>query len=159
MSTRLSKGNTFSSYSDKAEILNLFSSECFNSCSPPIVSCPFTFPSCLSPCSPHSFCTESEVFGLISRLPSSTTSGPDSISSQMLKSTCISIVAPLIPLFNLSLSQGHVPADWKITLLFPSLSVHLTWIIPQITDPLPYSLSLASYLKNICSLSPLQIRS
>ena len=41
----------------------------------------------------------------------------------------------------------------KLPLLFPSLSVHLTWTTPQITNPFPYSLSLASCFKNMFTLS------
>ena len=79
---------------------------------------PFYFPILPITCSPDSLCTKSEVFGLISLLPSSTASGP-LMSSQMLKSTCISIVAPLTHLFNLSLPQGCVPADWKTCFIVP----------------------------------------
>ena len=49
--------------------------------------------------------------------------------------------------------KGMYQLTRKLPLLLPSLSFHLTWIIPQITDPFPYSLSLASYLKNIFTLT------
>ena len=62
----------------------------------------------------------------------------------MLKSTCISIVVPLTHLFNLSLSQGR-------TLFFPSLSVLLTWTIPQITDPFPFYI-ISKLPENVHSL-------
>ena len=153
----LSKGNIFSSSSDKAEILKQFFSECFNSCSPPIVSYLFASLSCLSPCPPDFLCTESEVLGLISRLLL-----PQSLVQiwSLLKCLNLHVYSLLLPSLtcSTSLSQGRVPADWKTSLLFPSPSVHLTWTIPLITKPFPYSLSLAGYLKT-SSLYPLQILS
>ena len=52
-------------------------------------------------------------------LPSKTTSGPDSISSFMLKSSAHSISLPLSIIFNLSISSGLVPLDWKISSIVP----------------------------------------
>ena len=57
-------------------------------------------------------CTESEVYDLIRVLPNKTASGPD-ILSNMLKGTIDAIVPSITNVFNLSLSSGTVPDDWK----------------------------------------------
>ena len=69
----------------------------------------------------------------------------------MFKSIRISIDAPLTHLFTCPCSKDVYQPTGKLFLLFPSLSVHLTWTTPKITDPFSYSLSLASYL-NVYSL-------
>ena len=68
--------------------------------------------------------------------------------------------ATVYPLFlpSLTCSACPCPKDndqltGKLPILFPSLSVHLAWTIPQITDLFPYSQSLDSYLKNLFTLS------
>ena len=53
--------------------------------------------------------------------------------------------------------KGMYQLIGKLPLLFPFLSAHLTWTIPQINDPFPYSLFFAS--SKTCSLSPLRILS
>ncbi len=71
----------------------------------------------------------------------------------MHKSTCISIVAPIMRLHNLSFSQVHVSADWKVSFIVP---------IPRCSSNLDNSSnywpifllsSLAFYLKNIFTIS------
>ena len=44
-----------------------------------------------------------------------TASGPDGISSQILKISASSVAPQLSALFNLSLSSGSVPTDWKLS--------------------------------------------
>ena len=51
-------------------------------------------------------CSEEDVRLLITSLPSKTSSGPDNISSQMLKGTIDSVSPQLVVLFNQSLSSG-----------------------------------------------------
>ena len=48
-----------------------------------------------------------------------TTSGPDNISSHMLKNTARSISPFLHKLFNLSLSTGQLPSEWKVSNVTP----------------------------------------
>ena len=48
-----------------------------------------------------------------------TSTGPDRISSHMLRNTAFSISSSLHKLFNLSLSTGHFPTDWKISNITP----------------------------------------
>jgi len=45
--------------------------------------------------------------------------GPDDISSVVLCSCAQSVCCPLTSLFNLSLSQGVLPGDWKISNVIP----------------------------------------
>ena len=52
-------------------------------------------------------------------MPSKTASGPDGISTWMLKSTSSSIASPLCHIFNLSISSGLVPLDWKSSFVVP----------------------------------------
>ena len=49
--------------------------------------------------------------------------------------------------------KGMYQLTGKLPILLSSQSFHLTWKIPQITNPFLYSPLLASYLKNIFTLS------
>ena len=89
----------FTSDCDKADILNKYFSGCFNLSIPPFSSLPPTY-----------LCTQSQVLSLIANLPLDSASGPDFILTRMLKHTAHSIVTHI---FNLSLSLGRVPSDWK----------------------------------------------
>ena len=48
-----------------------------------------------------------------------TASGPNGISSQILKISASSVAPQLSALFNLSLSSGSVPTDWKLSNITP----------------------------------------
>ena len=54
---------------------------------------------------------------LITDLPTKT--GPDSISSYILKSTASSIASPRSHIFNLSISSGLFPLTWKSSHIVP----------------------------------------
>ena len=45
--------------------------------------------------------------------------GPDGISARMLKSTASAIANPLCHLFNLSLTFGDIPKEWKTASIVP----------------------------------------
>uniref|UniRef100_A0A1X7T9M2 Reverse transcriptase domain-containing protein n=1 Tax=Amphimedon queenslandica TaxID=400682 RepID=A0A1X7T9M2_AMPQE len=64
-------------------------------------------------------CSQESILRLISDLPLNTSSGPDDIPSFLLKATATYIVSPLQHIFNLSLSQGIFPEDWKRSLVVP----------------------------------------
>ena len=94
----------------KANLLNSYFSSCFS-----------TPPSHASTCAPTTApnshpelstieCTE-EVVNLLLSLKVKTSTGPDRISSHMLRNTAFSILSSLYKLFNLSLSTGHFPTD------------------------------------------------
>ena len=53
------------------------------------------------------------------KVDTSKSSGPDEISSMMLKSTAFSIAPSLTTLFNNSLTEGALPADWKPARVVP----------------------------------------
>ena len=56
---------------------------------------------------------------LIADLPTKTASGPDGISSYILKSTASSIASPFSHIFNLSISSGLFPLTWKSSHIVP----------------------------------------
>ena len=64
-------------------------------------------------------CSSEDIHRLLTSLPQKTDSGPDGISSQMLKHTACAIAPQLSTLFNLSLSSGIVPTDWKLSNVTP----------------------------------------
>ena len=102
----------------KENLLNSYFSSCFNT--PPL-----SVPSLGSSRSFHPTlssieCTEEEVVDVLRSLKLKTSSGPDGISSSMLKKTLFfSISSTLCSLFNLSLSTGIVPSDWKSSNITP----------------------------------------
>ena len=64
-------------------------------------------------------CSDSEVFDELRKLRPDVTTGPVDISSVVLRSCAQSLCYPHTSLFNLSLSQGVVPDDWKISNVTP----------------------------------------
>ena len=64
-------------------------------------------------------CSSEDVRKLLTSMPSKTPSGPDGISSQMLKISASSVAPQLSALFNLSPSSGSVPTDWKLSKITP----------------------------------------
>ena len=66
-------------------------------------------------------CTSDEIYRLLRSVKVKTASGPDGISSHMLRHTAYATSPTLTKLFNASLSTGAVPSEWKvsnITLVF-----------------------------------------
>ena len=61
----------------------------------------------------HIMATPSEVTDLLKSLDPSKATGPDGISSRLLKEAGVAIVPSLTRLINLSLSLGKVPSAWK----------------------------------------------
>ena len=64
-------------------------------------------------------CTQEEVEKLLCSLRVKTSTGPDGISSHMLRNTASSTSSSLHKLFNLSLSTGRFPSDWKTSNITP----------------------------------------
>ena len=58
---------------------------------------------------PEMFCTVAEVEQFLHDLEVSKASGPDKISSRMLKMTATSIAPSITELFNLSIHTGKIP--------------------------------------------------
>ena len=58
-------------------------------------------------------CSSDDVLHQLATIHHTTASGPDGLSSTMLCSTCLSTAETLTTIFNQSLREGVVPADWK----------------------------------------------
>ena len=56
---------------------------------------------------------------MLANLDSSKSIGADDISARMLKANACSIAPSLTKLFNLSLTTGTVPNEWKIARIVP----------------------------------------
>ena len=46
-------------------------------------------------------------------------SGPDGVSSRMLKATAHPITLSLTKLFNISITTGKIPGKWKLSVVVP----------------------------------------
>ena len=101
---------------DKANMLNNFFANCFNTIFPPL-SAPATLP--LSHPSEEILCTEDEIFHLLSLLDVTKASGPDGISPKMLKYTAASIAPIITKIFNLSIISSKIPLCWKQAYVVP----------------------------------------
>ena len=107
-----------SSGSQKADLLNLFFSKCFNCKSAPLrIEDNSFFP--LDHHSTELYCHEDQVYEVLCGLDTSKSNGPDGISSRMLKSTASSIAPSIAQLFNLSICVGKVPSAWKLSFIVP----------------------------------------
>ena len=102
----------------KAECLNDFFSSCFNNSHPPLTQS-HSRSSSETPCLPEMFCTVTEVEQFLQDLEVSKASGPDKISSRMLKMTATSIAPSITELFNLSICTGKIPDQWKESMIVP----------------------------------------
>ena len=70
-------------------------------------------------CPSELLCIEESVFKLLSNLDTTKSAGSDGISSKMLKCTSLSIADSLHKLFNLSISTGILPTDWRVGRITP----------------------------------------
>ena len=61
--------------------------------------------------------TEDEVYYVLCQLDPNKATGIDKISPKVLKNCAFSLTRPLCHLFNLSLSTGSIPEEWKIHLI------------------------------------------
>ena len=102
----------FTSSEGKADAFNRFFASIFNPLDP--------YSDSSSPPPDHSqnilesiTVSTNDVNCLISSLPADKSSGPDGISVRLLKECADEISASLTALFNMSLSQGKVPQEWK----------------------------------------------
>ena len=114
---------TASSDLQKAECLNDFFSSCFNRSHPPLMQTPSCYFNEMSP-PPEMYCTVDEVEQVLRNLEVSKTSGPDKISSHMLKETAPSIASSITKLFNLFIRMDKIPDQWKeSTVLIPKYNL------------------------------------
>ena len=112
-----SNGSVINSDADKATCLNHFFTSCQNATMPPLSPIPPL--NLTSGCPDEFLCTEEEIAVLIRSLASNTAPGPDLITTKMLKAATPFITYPLCYIFNLSLSLGLVPLDWKTSSVIP----------------------------------------
>ena len=104
-----------SSSSDKASTLNHYFYTCFNKALTEQSVPPLT-----SPTYPENILiSEAYVANALLTLEVSKSTGIDSISAKMLKHTACSIAPSLTKLFNLSVSAGCLPEDWKVARIVP----------------------------------------
>ena len=64
-------------------------------------------------------CSKDELLRLLLNLSCDTATGPDGISARILKLSVHSITVPLTLIFNLSISSGIFPSDWKNSYIVP----------------------------------------
>ena len=60
-----------------------------------------------------------KVLRTLLKLETTNTTGPDGIPSLLLKETAVQIAPSLAHLFNMSLSCGEIPDEWKIANIVP----------------------------------------
>ena len=63
--------------------------------------------------------SEDEVYSALNQLDPNKATGIDTISPKILKHCALSLTRPLCHLFNLSLSTGAIPQEWKVHLILP----------------------------------------
>ena len=108
---------------EKATLLNSFFTGCFTTSKPFLPNLLSSSPPSSKPTLSSVECTHEEVHHLLANYKINTASGPDGLSSKMLRGTAGSIAPALTTLFNLSLKLSTVPEDWKksnITPIFKS---------------------------------------
>ena len=114
---------TIETASNKAAGTIIFYS-CFNHSFSPLTSSISTFVHdklILEPadCPEELFCTEESITELLTNLDVTKSTGCDVISAKMFKSTATSIAPSLATLFNMSISRGTFPSEWKTARIVP----------------------------------------
>ena len=105
--------STATSDSDKANMLNEFFASCFN---PAFVPPSYSHPKALDNISPDSYdMVSNEVANLLKKTKLHSASGPDGISTWMLRTFADSVSPSITSLFNLSIHCGKLPAEWKLS--------------------------------------------
>ena len=105
----------------KAETLNSFFSNCFNTCVPPLTEKDYElFSTTSSDCLSELLCTEDDnILELLLSLDTTKANGPGDISVIMLKNTAPAIAKGVMILFNKSIQLGEVPREWKKSSVVP----------------------------------------
>ena len=106
---------------EKANLLNSTFISHFNNKQPPLTSAdlPLTDPSVFVD---NILCSEDQVYELLTSIDTNTANGHDNISAIMLKKTALSITPAVnkLKLFNVSLTSGELPSEWKTARVSPS---------------------------------------
>ena len=112
-------GSSAHNDNDKANMLNNFFSQCFNTKLPPLTPCDCHRFTTSGECPENILCTEEEIIHLLKNIDVSKSSGPDRISGRMLKGTARSIAPPITKIFNMSITLGCFPQTWKLSNVVP----------------------------------------
>ena len=111
---------------EKAQILNNLFVSNFNTAIAPLSESP-EIPILPSSEFPYDLlCSVTEVTHLLQALDTKKATGPDGIAAVMLKEVATQIAPSITRLFNLSLSTGCLPSEWKYSNIVP---------IPKSNDP------------------------
>ena len=98
-------------------MLNEFFASCFN---PAFVPPSYSHPKALDNISPDSYdMVSNEVANLLKKTKLHSASGPDGISTWMLRTFADSGSPSIASLFNLSINCGKLPAKWKLSYIVP----------------------------------------
>ena len=104
----------------KADALNKYFYTCFNHNFPPLTNPDFSFENLNADnCPKELLCTEEAVFTHLEELDTSKSTGCDLVTAKMLKSTAASITSSITTLFNISISTGVFPTEWKTARIVP----------------------------------------
>ena len=103
---------------DKADLLNKTFTQCFSS--PTTFTPPDPSEDTQGPLTLESItCDEAEVYDLLSTWKLNTATGPDGVSSRILRETTATITPGLTKIFNQSLQQSKVSSLWKLSNVTP----------------------------------------
>ena len=104
---------------EKADCLNKHFSTCFNTALPQLSQIEILY---LDPdkCPSHLLCSESEVYDQLVGVDVTKSTGPDTITGRMIKSTACSITPAVTALFNQTIRQGKIPKEWKAARITPA---------------------------------------
>ena len=64
-------------------------------------------------------CSEEEVYNLLHSLDTTKSNGDNDISAIMVKNTALSIAEAVTKMFNISISLGELPGEWKVSCITP----------------------------------------
>ena len=117
MPTLQHNGTKLETSESKADALNNYFYTCFF---PPLTDSDFSYDD-LHPdnCPKELLCTEATTVTLLANLDTTKSTGCDSVNANMLKSTAESTASSLSTLFNLSISTGVFPTEWKTARIVP----------------------------------------
>ena len=103
---------------EKANLLNSTFISHFNNKQPPLTlaDLPLTDPSVSVD---NILCSEDQVYELLTSIDTTTANGHDNISAIMLKKTALRITPAVSKLFNVSLTSGELPSEWKTARVSP----------------------------------------
>ena len=112
-------GSSAHNDNDKANMLNNFFLQCFNTKLHPLTPCDCHRFTTSGECPENILCTEEEIIHLLQNIDVSKSSGPDRISGRMLKGTAHSIAPSITKIFNMSITLGCFPQTWKLSNVVP----------------------------------------